>query len=349
MTKNLTVRASEAWLQYLDSAIEAMSPGLDLDRSKGVRHLLDRHSFLMVESPYIIRRMAVTVLVGGNGDMAYHSQEEILLSSRRERLPCSIEMKPEKILDYAKRVGSERRLAGSLRDRWLLNYFAAYRDSQLLADHCDGVGLTRKQADLELNLPQDTVVQREMVVVNEDYVQRAEDGDRSDDRSEILMVAPTFNLSLSVMVDLDVYGASSLRDEAGLDYELRNGEGALLQARRYLYGDNPLTWIAGRPPISRKSWEETHKSVRDSVERLVTRVGQLSTQDKTPGSKEPLFHSDSAKARLAQFAAPTGPYLFGRLTWPYPPMGIDICTTWNKPPEQAAFLQRSSRTATSPS
>jgi len=332
MTKNLTVRASEAWLQYLDLAIETMSPGLDLDRSKGVRHLLDRHSFLMVESPYIIRRMDVTVLVSANGDMAYHAREEILLSSRRERLPCSIEMKPEKILDYAKRVGSERRLAGYLRDRWLLNYFAAYRDEQLLADHSDGVGLTRKQADLEVNLPQDTVVQREVLIVNEDYVQRAAEGDRADDRSEILMVAPTFNLTLNVMVDLDVYGESSLRDEAALDYELRNGEGALLQTGSYHYGENPLTWIAGRPPVSRRGWEEIHQSVRGSVERLVKRVGQLSSQDTTPGSRQPLFHSDSAQKRLAEFASPSSQYLFGRLTWPYPPMGIDICTTWNKPP-----------------
>lgn len=339
MTKNLTVRASEAWLQYLDLAIEKMSPGLDLDRSKGVRHLLDRHSFLMVESPYIIRRMDVTVLVSANGDMAYRSYEDIVLSRRRERLPCSIEMKPEKILDYAKRVGSERRLAGYLRDRWLLNYFAAYRDAQLMADHCDGVGLTRKQADLELNLPQDTVIQREVLVVNEDYVQRSAEGDRSDDRSEILMVAPTFNLTLNVMVDLDVYGKSSLRDTAALDYELRNGEGALLQTRGYHYGENSLSWIAGRPPVSRRGWEEIHQDVKDCVGKLVKRIGQLSSQDKTPGSKDPLFHSDSAKKRLAQFAGPSGPYLFGRLTWPYPPMGIDICTTWNKPPERAASLQ----------
>lgn len=344
MSPNLTVRAPEVWLQELDSTIEALRPALKVNRSKGVRHLLERESFILREAPYLIRRQELSILVAASGDMAYHSWEEVLLQRHRERLPCSIEMKPEKVLDYAAQVDAESRLAGTLRDKWLLNYFGAYQGSELIADHCDGVGLTRKQADLEVNLPQDTLIEREVVAVNEDYVQRRfRDDDRTDARSEILIAAPTLNLTLNIIVDLGVYGDDRLRGTAALDHELRNAEGALLQSRDYRYGDNTLTWIAGRVPLARGSrHQQVHDGVAASVKRLVERVHELRKAGKAPLSGGVLFHSQAAEERLRQLSLPSGPYLFGRLAWPFPPMGIEICATWNKPPGSAASSSASS-------
>lgn len=316
------------------------------DRSALVREAADQLVNAWRISPYICDRGRYFVYVNRFGDLFYRTEEVLHLNAPRQFLPCSLEQKLEKQEYYLRNRPSVGDVDEWLRQRWLFNHFAVWDGakpgtSPPLSKHVDEVGIFRKMADLPVGRQEGAILSREMMLGLTDYAQWIEDDRRSQmagrDRSGVMISVPTKDMSFVAMIDEGLFDGIRREDRKilPLKMELRNGENAR-------FSDAALHEMKGaseRPfeVVTGSTSEDLHRHSRGShfdgsecrrlLRSFTTRVGEIGL-----GSKEEA--SRSRDAILNKMKEPEH-FLYCQIKWPLPPIGIDVCISWEKVPKRS--------------
>lgn len=279
-------------------------------------------------SPYVCRSARYVAFVTRRGEVLYRSLQILKLNSDRQLLPCSLEVKPEKIRYYQTSCPEGIGLGEWIRDHWLLNYFAAWRGQavggRLLSHSVDRAGADSKKADLAVNLMAGRFVTRETVAVLRDYVQW-DQGQSGYDRADFPIDIPTHELEIVVAVDADLYRNSSTPGEeiSPLALEFRNRESARLPEKEVVFvPEMRAAELAGRAPR-----DEGATEVADSLDELANRVAEVAGSEVADG---PVLDADSMQKVLTLLERPRD-FLFYTLRWRSPHLGLEVCVRWEKP------------------
>lgn len=324
-TTTLTLRVSEAWRESLEQLAEDLKLDPKRDRSRIVRDLVSRESRTWKEAPYVSLKTSGLVYATARRTLLYWINQDLMLVSDREKIPCKISIKPER-KEHFEQPGTSR-----WEDHWLINYFSVSRDRKLIVQDTDRTGITTKFVDLPINTPQDTVVRREILCAASNYVEEEKPNERYDDRTDFPIDIPTLELDLRIVVDSDVYAVDQQRQHAGVDFELRNREHAKLSGLI----DRNLIWNRGRYPSPaskpRTSYLKLLESSRDSLRRLLGRISELTSEREIAFSdREPLVSNKEKRTELLRVAMPES-FIFGHLRWSMPQQNLVVCLAWNKP------------------
>jgi len=314
-----------------------------------IREMIAAAASKWIHSPYVCRSARHTVYVTQEGNIFLRQVEILQLNSPREKLPCFVEMKPEKRDDYHRKYREEKGEGEFewFQTRWLINHFAVWSgkkdaddlqsfDDSPLSSHVDTFGPTYKCADLPVHALGGRFLTREISVGLLDYVQWKEPNTPVFDRVDIPIDIPTSNLEVCVIVDLGLFAELAVeRAEIGnLALEFRNRETARFEGRE----------VALRPEIEieeqfgRSSNDEGADQMLRRVRRLRQRISTILESTTTSGEEV----SAQAKGtviksclRLPQH------FLFYWLRWPSPHLGIEACVRWEKPPRPEQSRKRS--------
>lgn len=338
--KNLTVRVDEAWTDLLDQTLRAMGPVADerLDRSRLIRLLGDYAAACWLRAPYVARRSDHFVFVSSSGDVFYRALQELRLGSSRANLPAGITMKPERRAFYTRREPDWPNHAQHIRKQWIINHFSSWLGSdfeppagKVLAAQVDRFGITSKFADLAIEQPKDRTVMRETIVGFRNYVQRKGEGDTTDDRGDIPIDIPTTDLDMKVMIDCGLYG-NSIDGATAAGFEIRNRESARFRQEDLSTPENPLLWTNGKSSTQNPSpgLLDHLGQIDRSFDGLQKRLISLSGPENLADDGEPVVRDQSSRVAIASLARPAE-FLFGRLRWHRPHLGLEVCLTWNKP------------------
>jgi len=343
-----------------------MSPNLwnqvgELAQEFGYKDQRGRHSAVIREivgggtamwrhSPYVCRSAHHTVFVTKDGDIFSRYVQVLQLNTPRQKLPCSVEMKPEK-RDYYHRMYRENnpppkrgRKAEEPRDefgwflsKWLFNHFAVWGGKkepddlaafqmQPLGRHVDTFGTTYKSADLPVHAVGGRFLTREVIVGLRDYVQWKEPGTSIFDRVETLIDIPTTNLEVNVLVDQALFSLLGIEGDeiSNLTLEFRNREAALFEGKDVARSSEmePET-LSGR-----SATDEGADEVMRKVRRLRQRVDAILTGPSL-GGLEGVTHAN--RDEIGRCLGLPSDFLFYRLRWPFPQLGIEACVRWEKP------------------
>lgn len=299
--------------------------------SRLVREMVSAAVTKWRESPYVCRSAHLVALVTRSGHIFYRLVQVLKLNSKRDRLPCILEMKPEKRKDDPERPAQKLDEAGWFRSRWLLNYFAVWHgeatSGQPLDSFVDHDGIHSKMADLWVRQGPGRVLTRELVVGLEGYVQWQQEGERDYDRLELPIDVPTQNLDVTVIVDAELYrNTPSLTDGEipELEVEFRNRECARFDGEALAYdAANPIEAVSGRhPPGSVKG-----DQAKSELQALAKRIKTLAAAEAANG---PVVAQESRRALLTALEVPKR-FLFCKLSWPSPYFGLAVCVRWEKP------------------
>jgi hypothetical protein len=292
-------------------------------------------------SPYVCRSARHTVYVTREGNIFSRQVEILRLNSPREKLPAFVEMKPEKreYYHYKYRKGKQRRRPNEYEwflNQWLLNYFAVWTGKKdtddlesfrqpPLSHYVDTFGTTYKSADLAVHAVGGRFLTREITIGLNDYVQWKEPNTPVFDRIDIPIDIPTTDLEVCVIVDQDLFASMDIgEDEIGnLALEFRNRESARFEGKEVaLYPEIGIEEQYGRSPD-----DEGADLMLLKVRRLWQRVSAI-VGDK--GSGQNLISAGSKAAIESTLRIPQQ-FLFYRLRWPAPHLGIEACVRWEKP------------------
>src|SRR5215218_7901478 len=102
-----------------------------------IREMVAAAAAKWTHSPYVCRSAHHTVYVTREGNVFSRQVEILKLNTRREKLPCTIEMKPEKRDYYHRKYREQKssRKGGAEKNsdefmwfqrQWLLNYFSVW-------------------------------------------------------------------------------------------------------------------------------------------------------------------------------------------------------------------------------
>lgn len=333
MSTVLSLRAQDSWFTLLDTLNDLVSSVMPENRSLLIREVLQREGFLWLDAPYIATSTNNFVFVSRDGDMYLLQESRLFLLDKREALPCRISMKPEKELEWERQFAEAQNFGDRIRSRWLINHFSAWDENpdDAIATHVDRLGITSKGADLAVGAPQGTAISREILVGNREYVQWGTEGDTQNDRAMVGPDIPTLNFSAAVMIDLDLYRQTMKRKHAQTDFQLRNQDHALMHTEKYLSDANANDWHGGREPGCPKRMEAHRDEVLERFKRFLFRLHQLADKKTVweDGDKKPIV-TPEARDRIMKVKRPKE-FLFGLLKWPMPPVGLQVCLTWNKP------------------
>ena len=284
------------------------------------------------ESPYVCRSARHTVLVTRDGHVFYRLLQVLKLNSSRDRLPCLLEMKPEKrqyFLHQLSRLEAEE--AEWFRSRWLLNHFAVWLGHELKgpphSSWVDREGTYTKVADLPVNQGRGRYLVREILAGIQDYVQWQEE-ERGDDRVDIPIDIPTRNLEVIVVVDADLYRRSSPADNdfPNLDLEFRNREGARFEGKEpALDPENSMEVSEGKQLMGRISTKA--EPIVNDLRELGERLAAIAEAEAGNGA---VLTVEGQEMLRQAFQRPER-FLFYRLEWPSPYFGLEVCVRWEKP------------------
>lgn len=284
-------------------------------------------------SPYVCREAQHVALVTEHGDIFYRLIQKLKLNyNERERLPCVLEMKPEKKDDYAReyeRLSPESMSRGDwFRSRWLINHFSIFKglselSGEALASGVDRRGAGSKMVDLHLPDVEGSMLTREIVVGLREYVQWKEVNTPKYDRVDLNVDIPTRGLKALVVIDERLY--KHLKDEEIplLDLQFRNREWARFSGREIVDDANKIWELRGR---SQDSDEKAIAEVEGQLEELLLRLRELSTQqvDGLP------VVTEADRGIIEALRVPER-FLFFQIDWPSPHFGIEVCVHWEKP------------------
>ena len=313
-----------------------------------IREMVAAAAAKWTHSPYVCRSAHHTVYVSREGNVFSRQVEILKLNTRREKLPCSIEMKPEKREYYHRKYREQKNLHdnGPKKDsdefawfqgQWLLNYFAvwsgkknpddleSFAQGQLSSD-VDTFGPTYKSADLAVHALGGRFLTREITVGFRDYVQWKEPDTSIFDRIDIPIDIPTSNLEICVVIDVDLFETTEVdKDEiANLALEFRNRESARFEGKEVaLYPQASIEEQYGQSPND-EGTDEMLKKFRRLRQRITTIL-----EAKTTGGIKVAEYADKATA-LSSLRLPQN-FLFYWLQWPSPHLGIEACVRWEKP------------------
>jgi hypothetical protein len=284
------------------------------------------------------------VFVTKDGDIFARDVQELRLNTARGRLPSSIEMKAEKRDDYHRKYEKSNpmkdRSTGASDEfkwflsRWLFNHFSAWNgkkepydlgpfQQEPLSSYVDTYGTTSKSADLAVNAIGGRTLTREVIVGLRDYVQWKESGMPIFDRIETPIDIPTKNLELSVIVDRELFSTMDVTEISNLALEFRNRESARFEGKEVaLSSETGIEELSGRSDEGDEGADEMLLKVR----RLRQRVDAILTLRGAQGYVGQKERIDI----LDRLTLPEN-FLFFRLRWPFPHLGIATCVRWEKP------------------
>jgi len=296
-------------------------------------------------SPYVCRSSDYTAFVTKDGNIFLRHVQILRLNSLREKLPCFIEMKPEKRDYYRKQKDLNHQDIPEnkwFQRQWLLNYFSVWSGKKSLDDlksfeqkplssYVDHFGTTYKSADLAVHAMSGRFLTRETIVGLKDYVQWKEPRTPLFDRIDIPIDIPTVDLQVCVIVDQSLFESLRIdREEiANLGLEFRNRESARFEGKD----------VAQYPEIrfdeqfGRSSDPESSGAIRRHLELFGQRLTSILDSRTTEGQKA----TDSAgRIAIVTSLRPPDHFLFYKLRWPSPHLGIEVCVRWEKPPRPTA-------------
>jgi hypothetical protein len=318
-----------------------------------IREMIAAAAARWTHSPYVCRSARHTVYVAKDGSVFLRQVEILRLNARREKLPCVIEMKPEK-RDYYHR--NYRSLKGLKKipkdldefkwfnDQWLINHFAVWSGKneandlesfgqKPLSSYVDTFGPTYKSADLPVHALGGRFLTREITAGLRDYVQWREQSPATRgswvdtfDRIDIPVDIPTSDLEVCVVVDLDLFAYMDIPPDqiANLALEFRNREAARFEGKEVaLYPETRIEEQFGRSPT-----DEGVDEMALRIRRLRHRILAILDSTTTDGRKV-LDHADK-EGITAALRQPQN-FLFYWLRWPSPHLGIEACVRWEKP------------------
>lgn len=341
----------------------------ELARELGHKDPRGRHSVVIREfvgsaaaiwrnSPYICRAADHTVYVSKTGDIFSRQVQVLRLNSPRHKLPSSLEMKPEKREYYHKLYQVRRALNrdttpspdGGPPDefrwflsRWLLNHFAVWSSKkdpddleafqqEPLSSHVDTFGTTYKSADLAVDAVGGRSLTREVIVGLRDYVQWKDSNKPVFDRVDIPIDIPTAYLQVSVVVDQDLFSAMDVEEDeiADLALEFRNRESARFEGKEVaLSSAIGIEELSGRS-AGRTVDDEGADEMLHKIRRLRQRVTAIL---ESPVLSRKHNDGQAERAEVLKAVALPQQFLFYRLRWPFPHLGIEACVRWEKPPK----------------
>jgi hypothetical protein len=323
-----------------------------------IREMIAAAAAKWVHSPYVCRSARHTVYVTEEGNVFSRQVEILQLNSPREKLPCSVEMKPEKREYYHRkyRKGTSPSKEGTPKDQgefewfqrqWLVNHFAAWsgkKDADVLesfghplSSHVDTFGPTYKGADLAVHALGGRFLTREITVGLQDYVQWREPNTPIFDRIDIPIDIPTSNLEICVVVDLALFDSLAIqKDEIGnLALEFRNRETARFEGKE----------VALRPEIEIEE-QYGHSSDDEGADQMLLRVRRLRQRISTilgsTTTSDQVVSAYADKAAIDSSLRLPKHFLFYWLRWPSPHLGIEACVRWEKPPARRGLSNGSS-------
>lgn len=352
----------------------------EIAQDLGIKDLRGRHSTVIREmiaaaaakwthSPYVCRSSCHTVYVTKVGCIFSRHVEALRLNARRERLPCVVEMKPEK-RDYFHRKYRELKRLGEVsedvdefkwfNDQWLVNHFAVWSgrkesdeielfDQPPLSSHVDTFGPTYKSADLAVHALGGRFLTREITVGLRDYVQWKESNTRTFDpvfdRFDIPIDIPTSNLEVCVVVDLELFASMDISEDeiSNLALEFRNRESARFEGKEVaLYPETTIEEQYGRSLIDEGADEMLRK-----IRKLRQRINAILDSSTSEGVRVSDY---SDKAAITASLSLPRQFLFYWLRWPSPHFGIEACVRWEKPvrPTQSPSSDEDQATGPSP-
>ncbi len=328
----------------------------ELAQEQGSKDARGRHSAVIREmvaataakwrhSPYVCRSARHTVYVTREGNIFSRQVEILRLNSPREKLPCFVEMKPEKRESYHRtyRESEPRPETGEyewFKEQWLLNYFAVWNGKKSadhlqdfepppLGSYVDTVGTTYKNADLAVHALSGRFLTREITLGLHDYVQWKEPKTPVFDRFDIPIDIPTSELEVCVVVDLDLFAFTDIPEDeiANLALEFRNRESARFEGKEVAL----LPEISIQERFGRAS-DEGADEMLNRVRRLKQRATAILERDAAAGKQV----SEAARAEIASSLKLPQRFLFYWLRWPAPHLGIEVCVRWEKPVKREA-------------
>jgi hypothetical protein len=316
-------------------------------RDLGHRDARGRHSVVIREmvaatvamwthSPYVCQSACHTVYVTRDGNVFIRQVQVIRLNSSREKLPHSVEMKPEKREYYHRKYISSQvsNEHAWFLSQWLFNYFAVWNgkkdaddleafEQQPLDSWIDTFGTTSKAADLAVNAVGGRFLTREITVGLRDYVLWKEPNTPIFDRIDIPIDIPTSDLEICVVVDQDLFAGVEEEEIANLALEFRNRESARFEGKEVaLYPEIGIEEQYGR------SLDEGADQMLLKVRRLRQRISAI-LSSKTSKATQGKSYAEEA-AITSSLRLPMR-FLFYWLRWPTPHLGIEACVRWEKP------------------
>lgn len=315
-----------------------------------IREMIAAAAAKWTHSPYICRSAHHTFYVTAEGMVFVRQVEVLRLNASRERLPCSVEMKPEKREYYHQKYQDQKDREDGVRDehnfflsQWLLNHFAVWNGKKQaddiesfqspLSSQVDKVGTNYKSADLHVHAVGGRFLTRETILGLRDYVQWKEPDTPKKpetqifDRVGIPIDIPTSDLEVCVVVDQDLFASMDIdQDEiANLALEFRNLESARFEGKEVaLYPEIALEEQFGRSP-SDEGADESIRKIRRLRQRIFTVLGSRTTEgDQVAEPADKDLMTSSLKQMPRDF-------LFYGLRWRSPHLGIVTCVRWEKP------------------
>ncbi|MEM8932315.1 MAG: hypothetical protein AAGE94_14125 [Acidobacteriota bacterium] len=330
LNKLIALRVSEAWNQRLLGLLGFVVPQGKGDRSRVIRELVERESMLWLDSPYISLGTEVFFLITADRNVFYHQRDHIRLHRPRLRLPAAVAMKNEKVEEFLDREDDD---LNAVRARWIVNHFSAseVEDGPPIAQYVDRRGGVCKNADLLVDRPQDSTLWRETIGGIREYVQFLAAGQYGEDRGGVAVKIPTLDLTIRVIVDLAIYSEKErARQTAAVDYEFRNGDAARWTNKHPHTHDHPIAWLGGRFPEALYTSSEVdaaHTATLGALSRFRARLDQILES----GDDDGPFVGDARDRQALEAVVEPSAYLFGTLRWHLPPVGMEVCATWNRP------------------
>lgn len=306
-----------------------------------IREMIAAGAAKWIHSPYVCRSARHTVFVTKEGNIFYRHVQILRLNTRREKLPCAIEMKPEKRDYYHRKYRESRHKTPDelewFQRQWLLNYFATWNGKKdldelepfrerPLSSHIDAFGTTYKSADLAVDAVGGRFLTREIIVGLRDYVQWKEPNTPIFDRIDIPIDIPTSDFEVSVIIDQTLFETLEIQEEevANLALEFRNRESARFEGKEVaLYPEIGIEEQYGRSPD-----DEGANEMLRRVRLLRERIGAILETRTSSGQKVADF---ADKTAITSSLRPPEHFLFYRLLWPAPHLGIEACVHWEKP------------------
>jgi hypothetical protein len=225
--------------------------------------------------------------------------------------------------------------------RWLFNHFSVWSGKKdphdldafqqaPLSSHVDTYGTTSKNADLAVHAIGGRSLTREVIAGLCDYVQRKEVGTPIFDRIETPIDIPTINLELSVIVDQELFDPNDIDEMSNLALEFRNRESARFEGKEVaLFAGTDIEELSGRSVNN----DEGADAMLLKVRRLRQRVDAILKNPET--TKRPKTERSPDRNEILSRLELPKHFLYYRLRWPFPHLGIEACVRWEKPSPKA--------------
>lgn len=309
------------------------------NHSRVIREIVSTAVNRWLESPYVCLSAKYLVLVTGRGDVFFRQVQVLKLNKQRDRLPCLLEMKPEKRREFFDSGHREEDDAAYFRSRWLINYFGAWHGSDIdsgkfLSAWVDRRGTDTKQADLVVEQEPGSILTREIVVGGQDYVQwRKRNSKHEYDRVGFPIDIPSRNLEALVVVDMDLYkGSLPLEQIPPLSLEFRNPESARFEGEAISHD----SWNPMNPPLVDKHFKgspDPHaKDIWKSLGAFRKRILVLARSEVADGPVVPPEQIPEIQKALTL----PKQFLYYKVGWPSPYLGVEVCIRWLKPEKELA-------------